>query len=442
MLTIEVATVLGMLAAGVSLWIVERLLRIWLAGARVMRLALRNAGSVLIALGLLGVCLALPLMWGLVAWLTIIGVWIRTVVHVREVERRNLLAGLMLAARQGVPLAPIAAAFADEHDGGVAARARELAGRLQGGGSLADAVWMVPGALPPEAAMACRFGLETGDLHGALAAATEYKVFDRGVFRPLMLRGIYIAPALALFLIFMQLKIVPAMIKIFDDFDSQLPPLTIAVLRGTQLPLRQIEDGALGALLAGEFGSAQLGALVALVLIMAPLVCLISIVVLLWAWLEWRGTIRARLPVWKRIVNWIDMAPLLRMLALSAERSQPLTQAIGTIVDFHPKRSVRRRMQSVENDVEAGANWQASLARWRFLSPADSALLIAAERVRNLPWVLRKLADSFERRANYRLQATARILLPLLFVPVGLVVGVLVVAYFTPLTELIRQLAL
>jgi type II secretory pathway component PulF len=99
-------------------------------------------------------------------------------------------------------------------------------------------------------------------------------------------------------------------------------------------------------------------------------------------------------------------------------------------------------MQAVENDVEAGANWQASLARWRFVSPADSALLIAAERVRNLPWVFRKLADSFERRANYRLQAVARILLPLLFVPVGLIVGVLAVAYFVPLTELVKQLAL
>src|SRR3954451_23017347 len=126
MLTIEVATVLGMLAAGASLWIVERFLRIWMASARVMRVTLRNAGSVLIALGLLGVCMALPLMWGLVAWLTILGGWIRTLVHVREVERRNLLAGLMLAAGQGVPLAPVAAAFADEHDGGVSARAREL----------------------------------------------------------------------------------------------------------------------------------------------------------------------------------------------------------------------------------------------------------------------------------------------------------------------------
>jgi len=441
MLSIEVATVLGVLAAGTSLWIVERFLRVRVAGSRVLRLTLRNAGSVLIALGLLGVCLALPLMWGLVAWLTIIGVWIRTLVHVREVERRNLLAGLMLAAREGVSLASVASAFADEHDGGVSARARELAGRLQRGGTLADAVWMVPGALPPEAAMACRFGLETGDLSGALAAATEYQSFDRGVFRPLILRGIYIAPALALFLIFMGVKIMPSMVKIFDDFDSALPPLTQAVIRGTSFPISAIESG-IAALLAGVIGAPQLSAVVGLVCILTPAIFLISIVLFLWGWLEWRGTVRARLPVWKHIVNWVDMAPLLRMLALSAERGQPFTQAIATIVDFHPKRSVRRRMQSVENDVEAGANWQTSLARWRFVSPSDSALLTAAERVRNLPWVLRKLADSFERRANYRLQAAARVLLPLLFVPVGLIVGVIVVAYFAPITELINQLAL
>ena len=54
---------------------------------------------------------------------------------------------------------------------------------------------------------------------------------------------------------------------------------------------------------------------------------------------------------------------------------------------------------------------------------------------------LDELAESLERRANYRLQSLAQIVLPLALLPTGLLVGALAVAYFAPLTTLIWNLS-
>jgi general secretion pathway protein F len=416
----------AIIAAGGVLWVLSQLLRVAVASAVDARAFLRYTAVALISMGLLFACLLVGEMWGLLAWFVIVGIWARTSVHARAAARRNLFSALTLAAKEGMPVAPIGLAFAAEQDGKVAYQARDLGHVLDGGASLSDAAWMVPGALPPEAALAGRVGAETGDLAGALEATSGPRLFDRGLLRPLMVRLIYVVPAMMLFVTFMTIKIGPSMIKIFADFDTPLPPLTVAVLHGTPSPL----DG-LGLVSLTVFSLWFLG----------PLLIVLSLVVGVLAWLEWRGTLRPRLPGWKRIVNWLDMAMVLRLLALAAAHDRPLSTVLGNIVDFHPKKSVRNRMRVIEGEIVDGAVWQQSMRRQRLLSPNDAALLSAAERVGNLPWALGQMADSFERRANYRLQVVTQLVMPLLILPAGIVVGIIVVAYFMPMTTLVRSLS-
>jgi type II secretory pathway component PulF len=425
---IEISAVAGVLAAGLAMLALVQILRVWAAEAVASRTALLYAAVFLIGIGLLGGCLVFSGLWGLVAWLVIVVVWVRTAMHTRAAARRNLFSALTLAAREGMPMAPIGLAFAAEHEGRIAYRARDLGRVLDLGASLSDAAWMVPGALPPEAALAGRVGAETGDLAGALEATSGPRLFDRGLLRPLMVRLIYVVPALMLFVTFMAIKIAPSMLKIFDDFDMPLPPLTVAVLRGTTF--------------LGPFDGLGLVSFTVFSLwFLGPLLIVLSLVIGVLAWLEWRGTLRPRLPGWKRIVNWLDMAMVLRLLALAAAHNRPLSAVLGNIADFHPKTSVRNRMRVVEGEIVDGAVWEQSMRRQRLLSPNDAALLSAAERVGNLPWALGQMADSFERRANYRLQVVTQVVMPLLILPAGIVVGIIVVAYFMPLTTLVRSLS-
>ena len=67
-------------------------------------------------------------------------------------------------------------------------------------------------------------------------------------------------------------------------------------------------------------------------------------------------------------------------------------------------------------------------------------MLGSAQRVGNLAWALREMAESNERRLGYRLQFWLQLLFPMLLICLGAVVFVLVVAYFCPLVSLIEAL--
>ena len=92
-------------------------------------------------------------------------------------------------------------------------------------------------------------------------------------------------------------------------------------------------------------------------------------------------------------------------------------------------------------EIKEGCAWQSSLQIERLIGPADRAILAAAQRSGNLSWALDEMADSYQRKANYRLQALGQVVLPLLMLPLGLLVCVLAVAYFAPLTKLIEDLS-
>jgi type II secretory pathway component PulF len=107
----------------------------------------------------------------------------------------------------------------------------------------------------------------------------------------------------------------------------------------------------------------------------------------------------------------------------------------------YPKGWVRRRLDRVFTTVCAGADWIDSLRAQGLIRPADSAVLRAAERVGNLPWAMREVAESNRRRFNYRVYVLLQVLFPLVILLVGLTVAVFAAAYFTPLVTLIQRLA-
>lgn len=413
---IQPSGVASLLVVGASLLLVAQVLRTMAAGADASRRLLRFTGFVLIAIGLLEACFLATGRLAIPVWVILMVFWARGAMHYRTTQKRNLFSALALAVKKQMPLAPMALAFADEQEGGFADRARALAKKLEQGASLSDAIVQSRGALPAEAALAANIAAESGDLPGALNATTYNSVFDRTLLRPVMLRLIYVFPAMLFFLAFMKIKIEPSMVKIFRDFGTQLPPVSRAFMGFTG---------------TGETMITTLFLLMTAIVLFAIL-----------GWLQWRGTMIPRLPGLKRTINWVDMGVALRVLALAARLNRPLPSVFHALARFHPKRSVRNRMTSVVKDADSGRPWQESLRRQRLLSATDSAILDAAQRSGNLPWALCEMAESFERRATYRLQALAQVVLPVLLLPVGIFVLFLAVAYFSPLTQLIRSLSL
>jgi hypothetical protein len=197
---------------------------------------LRYTAYVLLAVGLLGVCLLVGSWLGLIAWPVTMVVWGRAAMHYRATQKRNLLSALSVAISQQMPLAPMALAFANEQERGFAARARDLAEKLDQGMSVPEALARSRQALPPESGLAAAVGWEAGDPVGALEATTYGSVFDRSWLQPAISRLLYLLVVFLVFLSFLsfiQLKIVPSFAAIFQDFGVQmtaLPPLDLGAL--------------------------------------------------------------------------------------------------------------------------------------------------------------------------------------------------------------------
>ena len=135
----------------------------------------------------------------------------------------------------------------------------------------------------------------------------------------------------------------------------------------------------------------------------------------------------------------LDSAAIFEALALVAQRQRPLPEGLEILARWYPKPSIRLRLVRALENLKAGADWCASLAGQGLMTRADRAVLQAAQRVGNLPWALREMADSSRRRMAYRLQVLVQILFPVVIGLYALTVGIIVVAYFLPLVTLIQH---
>jgi type II secretory pathway component PulF len=135
-----------------------------------------------------------------------------------------------------------------------------------------------------------------------------------------------------------------------------------------------------------------------------------------------------------------DTALVLRTLALCAAKDLPIEGGLRAVADLYPRRRVRRRARWLLRQLAAGANWLEGLRRSRLVGAAEAAVLKAAADARNLPWAMRELATSAQRRHLYRWQLRQQITGPLTILALGLVVFVVVAACFVPLVELIEEM--
>jgi type II secretory pathway component PulF len=340
----------------------------------------------------------------------------RSIHNGRASRQGMLLWSLAMAAERRLPLIPEFEDFALVTGGAWQSRARQVADRLRAGETLAGALERVPGLLPPFVTLAIQVGEETGSLPQALREAAlgicarqqrAGEVTSWSTFWVLISYLLVIGGTVVFFICYF---IVPKFKKIFSDFGTELPPITQAVLH--------LADS--GILLALPFG-----------IMTVALVCYVSGLLRGWGEFDIPG------------INWlfphIHGPPIVRNLAVVTETGRPLISGLAALANGYPKRPIRRRLQRVLQEVESGGPCWPALRRENLIGARDMALLAAAERVGNLPWTLRVVADGIQRRRWNRLLVWTEFLQPALIICIGLVVLVIAVAFFYPMVSLLEH---
>jgi len=268
--------------------------------------------------------------------------------------------------------------------------------------------------VPREALVPIRVGQEMGALSAGLRQATAPPGPQQTVWDQLAGQAAYLCLVIlwtAGVSVFMMIKIAPAFQKIFADFGADLPAISRFLI---------------GAIAVLSF----------------PLALFLLAIFFLFIYIVFRylGVITWDLPLLGRIMRRLHAATVLESLALAAERNQPFTKTIATLARSYPKWSIRWRLQGSLVDVTTGTDWAESLQTRGLISRADRAVLQAAQRVGNLAWALREVADGTRRRTAYRYQAWLQILFPVAVVGMAMVVASFWLAFFLPLIALIQRL--
>jgi type II secretory pathway component PulF len=272
--------------------------------------------------------------------------------------------------------------------------------------------------LPNDALVAVRAGCATGSLAPLLKSTSRYVASMDAAIQAAVGRIVY----LLIFMFFasftiayMQIKIVPAFIKIFSDFHQRLPPVALAFSR----PLFH----------APTF----------LTLVAVLFTCLLM--AFLYTLARYTGLLRWDPPIVRRMTLPLDEALVLRSLAESVDDQKPLDATLWVLAKRYPKRHVRRRLRRAAERVNEGAHWCDSLQANRLLTAADAGVLKAAGRVGNLSWAMNNAADRLVRRFTTRLLGVMSVCFPLVVLMFGAVVFLLAVGLIFPLAQLILHLA-
>ncbi len=329
---------------------------------------------------------------------------------------------LAIAMKSGRPLSEEIEAYARGTGGRRHRQLMAMAERLSDGDPLTEIV--VPqGLIPPSALMQIHAGITSQSLQNSLNETanrvTQELVEDQesgcpgaGLFYPAALIPI------AFFIVaFLMYYIVPKFKKIFDDFGTQLPGVTTALI--------VVSDTV-----------ANSWILLGLPLFYVPLGVFLFVTTA--EYYGWRTILQTILGRW--FVRW-HSPDVLRALSQGIAHGIPIDQALMSIVKHAGPLKLRERLAMAVDAMEAGApSWQ-SLQQAGILNAYETIALEAAEKSSNLPWAMRTLATTIESRWMFRLRAIFEFIQPAILVAVAIVVAFIAIAIFMPLIKLLNDLS-
>ena len=166
------------------------------------------------------------------------------------------------------------------------------------------------------------------------------------------------------------------------------------------------------------------------------------------AWFVWwtktaagrRVIDQIKMHIWyvKDIFVQIYLTQSLRVLGLSLANGVNVMDALASCREVVSNYVFRQFVLNVETQVQEGRGFSAAFRQADFLPETVRQIVTTGEESGNLPRVLTRLADYYERELTKRLAAFARVIEPLMLLVMGAVVGIIVSSLILPIFKLSR----
>jgi type II secretory pathway component PulF len=126
----------------------------------------------------------------------------------------------------------------------------------------------------------------------------------------------------------------------------------------------------------------------------------------------------------------------LRVLGMALANGVTVRDALVSCHEVVPNSVFREFLTGVENQVNEGEGFAAAFQAADFIPPMVSQMITTGEESGNLPKVLSRVADYYERELAKKLKSFSRLVEPIMLIVMGCVVGLVVSSLILPIFKL------
>lgn len=143
-------------------------------------------------------------------------------------------------------------------------------------------------------------------------------------------------------------------------------------------------------------------------------------------------------PLIKDVFVKLYLVQTLKVMSMSLNNGVSIMDTLTACKHVVKNTVFQRFLVDVENHVQEGAGVAAGFIKAKFIPPIVEQMIITGEESGNLPKVMARVADYYERELTQRLAVLSKLAEPIMLLVMGLVVGILVSSLILPIFKLSR----
>lgn len=295
-----------------------------------------------------------------------------------------------------------------------------IAGRIEGGRSLADALDAEPALFPPIYVKTVAAGEVAGKVPEVLLALARYQEQEqetRGQIKSALLYPSLVVAALVLASAMMLVFVVPQFATMFEKFNGKLPLPTRILLAAS-----------------GAVTHHYLWVLIGLV----GLYVLIRRMVKLSFVRAFLDERLLRLPVFGNLLLGVYMVRFIELLDLLMRAALPITQSLRVTADSMTNASLKRDVRAMMRDVEGGRSLTEAFSQARWLTPLVKRMLAIGEQAGRTDQIFSYLKKYYATQTARSVKLLSTLVEPILVTGLACVVLFFALAIFLPMWKLLK----
>lgn len=302
---------------------------------------------------------------------------------------------------------------------------------VSGGSTLSDAMQRHPKAFDKLYTKMIAAGEVAGVLDMILQRLAEFLEKAAKLKRKIVSAMIYPSVVIGVAFVIVagiMIFIVPKFTKIFEDFDTELPGLTVMLMTVSKFMggfLLPDNEGIPGVLLIFVLPFFLMG--------------LYKLSRKSNGGRMFVDTMMLKAPVFGKLISKSSIARMTRTLGTLVRAGVPILDAINITRDTTGSAVFQKALQDVHDSVRQGDSFAEPLRRSKVVDSIVVNMIDVGEETGDLDKMLLKIADNYDDEVDTIVASLVSLLEPMMVVSLGTIVGFIVVALFLPLVTLIQS---